>query len=91
MKLKPLYLGISLGVVWGISIFITTWLSYYSGYGRLFLEVLAGSIYPGYSITPIGSFVGLIYGFVDGLVSGSIIAMIYNKLIDGKVRDGGKE
>jgi len=91
MKLKPLYLGISLGVVWGISIFITTWLSYYLGYGRLFLEVLAGSIYPGYSITPIGSFVGLIYGFVDGLVSGSIIAMIYNKLIDGKVRDGGKE
>ncbi len=91
MKLKPLYLGISLGIVWGISIFITTWLSYYSGYGRLFLEVLAGSIYPGYSITPIGSFVGLVYGFVDGLVSGSIIAMIYNKLIDGKVRDGGKE
>jgi hypothetical protein len=91
MKLRPFQLGISIGIVWGISIFITTWLSYYSGYGRLFLEVLAGSIYPGYSITPIGSFVGLIYGFVDGLVSGSIIAMIYNKLIDGKVRDGGKE
>jgi hypothetical protein len=91
MKLRPFQLGISIGIVWGISIFITTWLSYYSGYGRLFLEVLAGSIYPGYSITPIGSFVGLIYGFVDGLVSGSIIAMVYNKLIDGKVRDGGKE
>jgi len=90
MKLRPFQLGISIGIVWGISIFITTWLSYYSGYGRLFLEVLAGSIYPGYSITPIGSFVGLIYGFVDGLVSGSIIAMIYNKLIDGKVRDGEK-
>ncbi len=84
MKLRSLYLGISLGIVWGFSIFITTWLSYFTGYGRLFLEVLAGSIYPGYSITPMGSFVGLFYGFIDGVVSGSIIAMIYNKLIGGK-------
>jgi len=90
MKLKPLYIGISLGIVWGISILITTWLSYYTGYGRLFLEVLAGSIYPGYSITPIGSFVGLFYGFIDGLISGSIIAMIYNKLIEHKATGGRK-
>lgn len=50
MKLRPLYLGISLGIGWGVSLFITTWLSYYTGYGRLFLEALAQSIYPGYSI-----------------------------------------
>ncbi|MFN3740656.1 MAG: bacteriophage holin [Thermodesulfovibrionales bacterium] len=84
MKLRPLYLGISIGIVWGVSLFITTWLSYYTGYGKLFLEVLAGSIYPGYSITPLGSLLGLFYGFLDGLISGSIIGAIYNKLSGGR-------
>lgn len=81
MKIKPVALGIGLGTVWGISLFITTWLSYFTGYGRLFLEVLAQSIYPGYTISPLGSLLGLLYGFLDGLISGFFIALIYNKLI----------
>lgn len=80
MKLKPLALGVALGTVWGGSLFLTTWLSYYTGYGKLFLEVLAQSIYPGYTISPAGSFLGLFYGFLDGLVSAALIALIYNKL-----------
>lgn len=83
MRLRPLALGIGLGTVWGVSLFITTWVSYFSGYGRLFLEVLAQSIYPGYSISPIGSFLGLFYGFLDGLISGFCIAWIYNKMVKG--------
>lgn len=79
MRLKPLALGAALGIVWGGSLFLTTWLSYYTGYGRLFLETLALSIYPGYSITPAGSFVGLFYGFADGFVSASIIGWLYNR------------
>jgi hypothetical protein len=81
MKLKPFALGIALGTVWGGSLFITTWISYYTGYGVLFLETLAQSIYPGYSITPLGSFLGLFYGFVDGLISATLIGWIYNKII----------
>lgn len=80
MKLRPIYLGVSIGIVWGVSLFITTWLSFYTGYGKLFLDVLADSIYPGYSISPLGSILGLIYGFLDGLISGSLIGYIYNKL-----------
>ena len=80
MKLKPIALGIALGFVWGILLFITTWLSYFTGYGKLFLEVLAQSIYPGYSISPLGSFLGLFYGFLDGFICASIIAWIYNKI-----------
>ncbi len=79
MRLKPAALGIALGTVWGVSLFITTWISFYTGYGRLFLQTLGESIYPGYSITPWGSFIGLLYGFADGLISGSLIAWIYNK------------
>lgn len=81
MKLRPIALGAALGSVWGVSLFITTWISYYTGYGKLFLEVLAQSIYPGYTITPLGSFLGLVYGFADGFVSAALISYIYNKLI----------
>jgi hypothetical protein len=81
MKLKPLALGVALGIVWGGSLFFTTWLSYHTGYGRLFLQALAASIYPGYSITPAGSFLGLVYGFLDGLTAGFLIGWIYNKII----------
>ncbi|MEC4685997.1 MAG: bacteriophage holin [Nitrospirota bacterium] len=80
MKLKPLALGVALGVVWGGALFFTTWISYHTGYGRLFLQTLAESIYPGYSISPVGSFIGLVYGFLDGLVSGFLIGWIYNKI-----------
>lgn len=80
MRLKPVALGVALGLVWGGSLFITTWVSCYTGYGKLFLQVLAGSIYPGYSITPFGSFLGLVYGFIDGLVGGILIGWIYNKI-----------
>ena len=81
MKLRPVALGVALGSVWGVSLFITTWISYYTGYGRLFLEVLAQSIYPGYTITPLGSFLGLFYGFADGFISAALIGYIYNKLV----------
>lgn len=82
MKIKPLAFGTALGLVWGASVFITTWLSYYTGYGKLFLEVLAQSIYPFYTITPLGSFIGLVGGFIDGLVSGALIICIYNLLAE---------
>jgi hypothetical protein len=84
MKLRPLALGVGLGVVWGVSLFLTTWVSYFTGYADLFLKTMAGSIYPGYSISPAGSFLGLIYGFLDGLIGGAVVALIYNKVTGKK-------
>ena len=78
MRIRPLALGVALGAVWGVSLFITTLVSYFTGYGELFLSVMAGSIYPGYGITPGGAFLGLLYGFLDGLVGGAVIGLIYN-------------
>jgi len=80
MKLKPVALGLSLGIVWGSILFITTYLSFFTGYGKLFLEALAVSLYPGYTISPIGSFVGLFYGFLDLFIMGTILGWIYNKI-----------
>ncbi|RMG05981.1 MAG: hypothetical protein D6726_00270 [Nitrospirae bacterium] len=81
MKLKPVALGVAVGLVWGGSLFFTTWISYFTGYATLFLKTLAESIYPGYSISPLGSVLGFVYGFLDGLISVTIIGWIYNRLV----------
>jgi hypothetical protein len=86
MKLKPLALGIALGIVWGGCIFLSTILYVYTGYGRLFLEALVESMYPGYKLNLVGAFVGLIYGFFDGLISGALVGWIYNLIVKYTVK-----
>ena len=80
MKLKPIALGIAAGILWGGCIFLMTLLSVYSGYGKAFLEAIPESVYPGYSISAAGSFIGLGYGLVDGFICGVIVGWIYNKI-----------
>ena len=80
MKLKPLALGITAGIMWGGCVLIMTLLCFYTGYGKLFLEALPQSVYPGYEITVAGSFIGLIYGFIDGFICGFLFGWIYNKV-----------
>jgi hypothetical protein len=80
-KINPVGLGVGLGTVWGVSLFITTWVSYYTGYAELFLNTMAKSIYPGYSITPLGSFLGLVYGYIDGILGGLVIGWIHNRFV----------
>ena len=70
-------LGLALGILAGLCMLILTWLSILWGYGTEILNLMA-SIYPGYTLTWGGSFVGLIYGFIDGLIGGYIIAWLYN-------------
>lgn len=79
MKIKPLALGLSLGIVWGFALFVTTLLCYFTGYGKLLLDVLAGSIYPGYSISPLGSLLGFVYGSIDLTIMGTLVGWLYNK------------
>ena len=80
MKLNPLALGLSLGIIWGGALFLTTWLSLLTGYGKTFLDVMAGSIYPGYTISPLGSIAGLLYGFLDLFIMGTLVAWLYNRI-----------
>ncbi len=44
MRLRPVALGVSLGAVWGASVFVVTWGAVMFGYGREFLLSTAGSI-----------------------------------------------
>ena len=43
-------------------------------------KTLIEKIYIGYSFTPIGSFIGAVYGFIDWGIAGAIFAWLYNKI-----------
>jgi len=44
--------------------------------------MMLDSLYVGYTITPLGSLVGLAYGFVCGTICGGILAWLYNALAE---------
>lgn len=67
------------GIIWALTIFLTTLASIYSGYGRAFLNGIA-SIYPGYTISLAGSIIGLVYGFFDVFIGVYIVVWVYKRL-----------
>ena len=71
--------GLAGGILWGVSMFVMTWLSLWFGYGNMWMELMA-SVYPGYTVSVVGSFVGLVYGFFDGFIGLFIFAWLYNLL-----------
>ena len=81
MKLNIKATSITFGLFIGISLFIVTWwIILFDGSSNS--PTFIGKIYRGYSVTPIGSLIGLVWGLIDGAVCGAIIAWIYNKAND---------
>jgi len=87
MKLDGKALGISLGVLWGGTIFLATillivkaWLGIHHPAGAPVGPTLLklGQFYMGYSMSLGGAILGGIYGFFNGYVGGYLIAKIYN-------------
>jgi len=77
MKLRKRALGIAVGLVWGLSVMLGTWV--------LLLRDATGDtisklskIYIGYSYSWGGAVIGFVWGFVDGFIGGFLIAWIYN-------------
>ena len=79
MKLNIKAFALTSGLVWGIALFLLTWwfIAFDGSTGE---PTLIGRLYRGYRITPAGSFIGLVWGFADGLVAGAIFAWLYNLL-----------
>jgi hypothetical protein len=76
MNLRKRALGLSLGVVWGLAVFVWTILATVRGMGKTLS--LLGGYYIGFSVSYLGAFVGLVWGFVDGFICGVLIAWFYN-------------
>lgn len=83
MKLDVRAFALTCGLVWGLGLFLLTWwiLAFEGATGDV---TLIGRIYRGYSISPLGSYIGLMWGFIDGLIGGAIFAWLYNLLATRK-------
>lgn len=82
MKLSVKALALTCGLVWGLGLFaITWWIILFEGQADPDSAApFLGLLYRGYRFTTVGSFIGLAWAFVDGLVGGAIFAWLYNKL-----------
>ena len=81
MKLNVKAFALTSGIVWGFGVFaLTWWIIVFDGATH---EVtLIGRLYRGYNISPIGSIVGLLYGFFDAGIGGAIMAWLYNTIAE---------
>lgn len=79
MKLNVKAFALTVGLVWGIGLFFLTWwiILFDGATGEI---TMIGRLYRGYSISPVGSVIGLAWAFFDGFVGGAIFAWLYNFL-----------
>ena len=79
MKLNIKAFGLTCGIVWGLGLFFLTWwiIAFDGPTGE---PTLIGRLYRGYTISPVGSVIGLIWAFFDGLIGGIVFAWLYNKI-----------
>jgi hypothetical protein len=76
-------LGLALGLLFGLAIFIATnWLVLKGGEPVGPHLSLLGQYFIGYEVSFLGSFIGFAYGFAVGTLSGSLIGWIYNKIVE---------
>lgn len=80
MKLNVKSCALSLGLVWGINWFALTWFMMAFD-GISYDMTIIGRIYRGFTVSPVGSIVALMWGFFDGFLIGLLAAVIYNKLL----------
>ena len=81
MWLNAKVLGLALGVILGLVIFIATnWLVIKGGKPVGPHLQLLSQYFIGYQVTFRGSFIGFAYGFAVGTICGSLIGWIYNKV-----------
>ena len=83
MKLNVKAFALTCALVWGFGLFALTWwiIAFDGASGD---PTLIGRLYRGYSISPMGSVIGLIWAFFDALIGGLVFAWLYN-LLAGRV------
>lgn len=77
-KLDMRAFALSSGIIWSFYLLSLGLLAATMNVGTKFVELLA-SVYIGYAPTIGGSFIGMLWGFLDGSVCGIAFAWLYNK------------
>jgi len=79
MKLNVKAFALTAAIVCGLGLFLLTWwVILFEGASGV--KTIIGLVYRGYNMSPLGSLIGLVWGFVDGLIGGAIFAWLYNLL-----------
>ncbi|HUX32558.1 MAG TPA: bacteriophage holin [Gemmatimonadaceae bacterium] len=81
MKLNVKAFGMACGLMWGLTLFIATWWVIMRT-GASGSPTMIGRVYIGYTVSTVGSFIGLAWGLVDGWIGGMIFAWLYNWFVD---------
>jgi len=88
LRLNLRAIGLALGLIFGLGIFVATnWLILAGGHidetGQQVVGpnlALLGQFFLGYRVSFVGSLIGFAYGFALGTLTGSAIGFLYNKL-----------
>lgn len=76
-RISSVSLGLAMGIVWGVSIFLMGVVATYYTYGKPFVATM-GALYLGYEPSLLGSAIGGVIGFVDAFIGGIILGWLYN-------------
>jgi len=79
MKLNVKAFAITGSILCGVGLFLITW------WIILFGDIpegptLIGRVYLGYSVSPMGSIIGLAWAAADGFIGGALFAWLYNRI-----------
>lgn len=81
MKLNIKAFALTCGILWAAGIlFLTWWLIWLEGADPA--GCFLNRIYKGYTMTPLGSLIGAVWGFFDAGIGGLIFAWLYNRLVE---------
>lgn len=78
-SLNALAAALSMGLLWAVSLFVWTLVSFKTGFGGNALELME-DVYPWYTVSMQGAFIGLVWGFLDGFIGTYVFVWLYNFL-----------
>jgi hypothetical protein len=82
-SLDKIALGLAVGTFAGLAVFLSTIFLLIKGGNPIGPNLaLLGQFFIGYTVTPAGAFIGLIYGFIVGFALGWLSALLRNFLLN---------
>lgn len=77
MKLNVRAMSMTLGLLWALTVFGVTWwiIAFDGATGE---PTMLARVYRGYNISPLGSFMGVLWALPDGMIGGAVLAWVYN-------------
>ena len=85
MTLGVISFGLALGVAWAVAVFVLALAAWLFGWG-VDVAIALSSLYIGYGPSFVGAIAGAVWGFVDGLILGVMIAWFYNRFLLARQR-----